>query len=456
MSVEDNHGTGGGRTRRFSGPTMSEVLVHVRREMGPDALILSSRGPHPSGGGVELTVAVGGDAEAALEHRQPLRSEPHRRGLWGARQTGDRAVVDEPIGRLLTAPLRQEKAARLRPIQRYETADEAGLRGKAISIIKGAPAHSARPPQAEQPVAAADVHCMARQLVELRQLMGQGRDWLAELIDDSGVSAAAAAALRDALHSLLGDAGAEQDRRQALHRAVRDLTGGRAIQQPSVMALVGPTGVGKTTTIAKLAAVARFGRGERVQLLCLDGFRVGAVGQLRDYAELLDTPLEVVSRPAELQQAIDRALHDDRADTVLIDTAGRNPGDAEQVPQLARAFSHHEVQVHLCLPVATRHQELSLVLHRFAQLKPDALLFTKLDEAIGLSGILNGVVEAQVGVSYVTHGQRVPEDLLAVDEDWLTRSVAQSLWSQWRGSTAQTVLGEVRTREVTAWSEAQR
>ncbi len=448
------------RTKTFDGGSMAEVLAKVKRELGADAVILGSRTRESGilGRSVEVTVDLGASVrmetteESLAELEAPAllkgRKAPHRTGLWAA-PGHQHAIVDDSVADALIGPLPKKSGRRKSGALRYETADEAGELSSAHLPSEPAQNNARTRRKTVSP-------SMAEQLKELRSLMmrmGGAVDWLGQLIVDADIAAAPAAALRDALHGRLQGNSSAQGRRAALHGAIRTLVGNRQVRDATIMALVGPTGVGKTTTIAKLAADARFSRHERVQLICFDAFRVGAVAQLQQYAELLDAPLTVVSEPSELQDAIDGAVRDDGADLVLVDTAGRNPGDAAQVPLLAEAFSEHAVQVHLCIPVATRRQELSLVLTRFEQLHPAALLFTKLDEAVGLGGILNGIVESQRGVSYVTHGQRVPEDFLRADDNWLARSIAQSVWNSWRGGDgfSQLINDEPEMGDV-AWS----
>jgi flagellar biosynthesis protein FlhF len=175
-----------------------------------------------------------------------------------------------------------------------------------------------------------------------------------------------------------------------------------------IVALVGPTGAGKTTTVAKLAANAALVRKQRVGLITTDTYRVGAVEQLRHYADLIGVPVESVSNGDEFAYAMNRFA---RYDLVLIDTAGRNPSDNKQISGLMEMFEQYDVEVHLAVPAATRSYELQEILARYEALNPAATIVTKYDEARVIGAVVNTVVMGKMPISFVTTGQRVPEDI---------------------------------------------
>lgn len=190
-------------------------------------------------------------------------------------------------------------------------------------------------------------------------------------------------------------------------------------QGPRKVALVGPTGVGKTTTIAKIASYYALERNWNVALVTLDTYRVGAVEQLRIYARLLGVPLEAVSDFAELSGALER-LGD--ADLVLIDTPGHGPGDAPALERLAAALGRQEaLEVMLVVAATLRREEIRRVMRCFRPLDFERLIFSKLDEAGRLGEVLNAWNESGLEVSYFTAGQRVPEDLEAASAETLCR-----------------------------------
>ncbi len=152
--------------------------------------------------------------------------------------------------------------------------------------------------------------------------------------------------------------------------------------QQQIVALVGPTGVGKTTTLAKLAAGFHFDQGIQVGMITLDTFRMGAVDQLQKYADLLGAACEVVASPDQMVPAIYRLRH---CPLILIDTAGRSPRDQSQLKVLKDFLQAAEpTQTHLVLSAASSPAHAQLAMEQFQQLEPTHLLLTKLDEALCL------------------------------------------------------------------------
>ncbi len=179
--------------------------------------------------------------------------------------------------------------------------------------------------------------------------------------------------------------------------------------RPLTIALVGPTGVGKTTTVAKLAATYKLRQNKRVGLLTTDTYRIAAVEQLRTYAEIIGLPLRVVNSPGEMADAC-AALAD--CDIVLIDTAGRSPSDAGRLDEL-RAFTNaarpHET--HLVLSGASSQAVMLQAAARFACVEPNRVILTKLDETVNLGVIVNVLRQVPLKLSYVTNGQEVPDHI---------------------------------------------
>jgi flagellar biosynthesis protein FlhF len=176
-----------------------------------------------------------------------------------------------------------------------------------------------------------------------------------------------------------------------------------------VVALVGPTGVGKTTTIAKLAANYRLREKRRVGLITVDTYRVAAVEQLRTYADIIDLPMEVVATPREMREAVARMSH---LDLVLMDTAGRSPRDEVRIQELKSMLCEAEPdEVHLVLSSTAGAKSLINTAERFADVGTTSLLITKLDEAHSLGHLVSVVRSVPLTVSYLTDGQNVPDDI---------------------------------------------
>ena len=190
--------------------------------------------------------------------------------------------------------------------------------------------------------------------------------------------------------------------------AARIAFGGR--HRNRIAVFVGPTGVGKTTTIAKLAARDALIDQKRVALLTTDYFRVGGVDQLARYAELIEVPLEIAHDGPSFARSIERLTS---AERIYIDTSGRSPRDASAIDALSmwiRALNQ-PVDVHLCLAAATRPRDARETLARHSRLGVTSILATKIDETSELGTVLSAQAESGVPLSWITNGQRVPEDI---------------------------------------------
>lgn len=189
---------------------------------------------------------------------------------------------------------------------------------------------------------------------------------------------------------------------------------------PAVGVFVGPTGVGKTTTLAKIAA-GFFQQGHRVALVTADTYRLAAVEQLRRFAEIMEVPVETVYEPRELAGALRRHR---TAEVILMDTAGRSQNHTAQMNELAELLEPvRGAEIYLVLaataaPATFRHQ-----LHRFSTLGPKKVILTKVDELPCGGSLLDSVAACPLPIAYVTNGQEIPEDYWPTDPTRLARLV---------------------------------
>ena len=359
--------------RSYTGRTVPEALEKVKNDLGENALIIETRTLREPG---LLGRRSGYEVVAASDHAQPTaRSATTSSGTW---------KPHEP------ASVAPNQAASLTPA--------AGPIGGAL----------------EDELAA-----IRRQLARLAtgQATPTGHlgEELASQLDGSEMPGEIVAELDEAL----GRAGARLE--PGRHREFLNLLMARnlpcagaidwdACQQ---VMLVGPTGVGKTTTLAKLAGELVLKRKRRVAMVTIDTYRVGAQDQLRAYADLLDVPLEVATTPAQFGAMLRRFS---TYDNVLIDTAGRSPGDAARINEL-KSFCRAAPGMAVMLAVAATsgRAEFAAVVERFSLLPIAHTVITKLDECAAPGRLYGCLRRHRLSINYLTTGQEVPDDIVTAD-----------------------------------------
>ena len=369
------------RIKRYVASEMRRAIRLVREELGPDAVILSNRQVE---GGVELTAAI--DLEDTLEG--PVTSTESR-------------VSPQP-----------ETPSTNRPQTPKSVKD-----GRPSGGVEGASSPADASPSVE--LVAVD-----QELKTLRGLLERQLSGLA-WGDFGRRHPLGAKVFRQLMglglsRALAQDIGAELSRtvdpRSAWRKAIAiltkriNVTGDDLLTQGGIVALLGPTGVGKTTTVAKLAA--RFALrhdASQVGLITTDSFRVGAHEQLRTFGRIMRIPVRVANDHNELRDALGR--FSDRG-LVLIDTAGMSQRDvrfSEQVALIGRGSS--KVKRFLVLSATSQMLSMDETLRALSGAPPHACVVTKIDEATSLGAILSTVVQHKIPVAYLSHGQRVPEDI---------------------------------------------
>ncbi|MGN0339634.1 MAG: flagellar biosynthesis protein FlhF [Lachnospira sp.] len=197
--------------------------------------------------------------------------------------------------------------------------------------------------------------------------------------------------------------------------------------KPKVIFFVGPTGVGKTTTIAKIASRFKLEQQARVAFITSDTYRIAAVEQLNTYASIIDSPVSVIYSADELEEAV-KEYKD--YDLIMVDTAGRSHKSSEQMDELGdmlartRALSEDfDVKVYLVLSITTKYKDLVNITERYKDIDDWSIIFTKLDETLSLGNILNIRMLTGASLSYTTSGQNVPNDIELINE----QSIAKQL-----------------------------
>jgi flagellar biosynthesis protein FlhF len=376
--------------KRYEVVDMAEAISQIKRDLGPDAIILSTRTIHKRGGIFRLVDKPLLEVIAAADPRESQRPDPPGSGVSRDAGLVDPALAPPPAFSLELPPMPSATAEI--EVLRQEVRL---MRAELQTFQEKAPAEPTPPP---------DTHHLPKSLMNLhQQLITRGiaselaDQLLAEVNRGRPVSVPREDVwLQDALKSAMI--------RQVSALEPRSAQG----SSPHCMAFVGPTGVGKTTTIAKLAAVSALTERRRVALITLDTYRIAAAEQLKVYGNIIGTPVIVASDREEFSQAL-RQTRD--FEVIFIDTAGRCHRNTEQMWELQALLSHPwPIEAHLVLSATTREEEAEEMIRQFSVIPLQSLLFTKLDESSSLGSLFNLAVRTAKPLSYLTTGQRVPED----------------------------------------------
>ncbi|BCS55809.1 flagellar biosynthesis protein FlhF [Geobacter sp. SVR] len=422
--------------KTFQAASMAEALRMVKAELGPDAMILSTKKEKTGGLFGFFSKQVYRVTAAIDPVRKPAPSAPVP-PAYREQQVRER-TAKEDLENSMLAPLarelrelrervealsRREEPARQEPetgLPQMAAAQEAGIslnnipRGDLEEIKKlllntlaksqeGGGARTIQWPNAEQ--SAAEGQTGAEILPEDSPL--------AQELSRNGISTDLIRKILDTLATLPVEGGSQTVRSrlgETFGRLIK-FAGTLKLRKnsPRIIALVGPTGVGKTTTTAKLAAMYALNRGNKVALITMDIFRVGAVEQLKTYSRIMGIPLEVASTPKELEKAVEKHA---ACDLIFVDTAGRSHKDKEKLDEMKNFLDNKiPIEVYLCLSATTKDRELEEILSRFSIFQISKVVFTKIDESESLGNMINLLMKDNLQIAYFTTGQRVPEDI---------------------------------------------
>lgn len=194
-------------------------------------------------------------------------------------------------------------------------------------------------------------------------------------------------------------------------------------EKPKIVFFIGPTGVGKTTTIAKLASKFKIEKKAKIAIITADTYRVAAVEQIRTYANILSVPIEVVYHADELKPLYDKYQE---YDLILVDTAGRshkNETQQEDLQKLLETVADYPHEIYLVVSATTKYKDLTRITRTYSDISDYRLLFTKIDETDALGNILNIRMLTQKPLSYTTFGQNVPEDISITDAQGIAKQL---------------------------------
>jgi flagellar biosynthesis protein FlhF len=362
--------------KRFEAKNMTAALRMIKGELGPDAIILSARSLRKGKGffgsmryaGVEVTAAIDKQPQGSVG-ANPARAQDFYFKLKNGYAAYADSVrpKDDPPADVDPDPRRQYMARRARKNM-------------------DAPGDSRTLSAWYQQILAQEIdRGIASQLIdEIKDLPASP-----ELLAQGDISEHLATILEEMGVGIDGDA----------------FSAGR----PRIFAVIGTTGVGKTTTIAKLASIQANRHKKGVALITLDNYGIAANEQLKTYARITGIPLEAAINPTELKRAVKTFKN---KDIIFIDTPGINPADQHQVLELKAYLANlPEVQIHLVVSATTKEKDLNAVAEKFKEIGAQRLLFTRIDESSTFGNIVNLLIRSNLPLSFLSRGRIVPHDI---------------------------------------------
>lgn len=422
--------------KKYKALTEKEAILLAKEDLGPDAIVMNVKKIKPGGimrlfkkSRVELTAAIDDDMEEQAATTAPAAAPSVK---------SDEQTID----------LRQER--------RGESAEEPFLFGKAFGENKDSyseeaqnaieekinsiaklleqqmqtqkPAEASIKEAANQAISSGEATVKAEEKkTEPEQSGNKVVDLVIKQLMDSEVSEAHAKEIIDEL--------TVKDDKQPIDNIlanvyqkivlklgeIQPLTAGE--KKPKVVFFVGNTGVGKTTTMAKLASLCTLDMKLKCAMFSIDTYRIAAIEQLKTYANILSAPMEVVYTPEEMAQSVEKFKN---YDLILVDTAGRSHKSEEQkedLKQIIDSVKEYETEVFLVVSATVKYADLLSIANTYGELFDYNLIFTKLDETNGLGSILNLKLDTGKPLSYVTWGQNVPDDIGVLDPQIIAKKL---------------------------------
>jgi flagellar biosynthesis protein FlhF len=437
--------------KKFEAPTLAEALKVVKRELGPEAIILSTRNNKGGWGlmnrsSVEVTATVSNEAlgrksraESGLssEQRDVLASKSSQKILQsydvlsGARiQRRMKEASELTGGASSMSPSAKARTSSIAAATQtahamHQTTQSPVRRGNSMTQRRYVDIEDDESPAEQVSQRSHDrahfSHTTHLQQHSVRAPTRSSIQVLPKLISElieSGIQDDLVRDISDELKAImLREHITREDllRLQLARVLMSRLRVARSLGErlrvpstPRIITFLGPTGVGKTTTIAKIAAELVINQKRPVTLATTDTFKIAAVEQLQTYANILKVPLEVCPSAESFSSLRDHLGPDD---VVLVDTAGFGPRDERKLIELSELLQSVRTERHLCVSSTTRDADLLQVVQRFRIFEPEYLVFTKLDETTSFGNIYNLAARTHIPLSYFTMGQRVPEDV---------------------------------------------
>lgn len=379
--------------KRYRAKSMNEAMTRIRYELGKEAIIISQRRVRKSGFFgffskkiLEVTAAVEkeknksneavhGSIEAIKRIMSNSEEESIKRNNLINEVANNSQIAVEKI---------EQKAKAPKVIYNYDLIEKSNK-----ELIK-------------------EVQEMRNMLTEMNNTSDNkklGKSKLQLKLENSDMNSKVVKLILEEIDNIKDDKPEEEKLKEVLKNMVK--VSSKSLE--NIIVLVGPTGVGKTTTIAKLAGRLALIEKKKVGLITIDTYRIGAVEQLKTYADIMNIPFKVALTIKDMKTAIESM---ENCDVILIDTTGRSSRNAMQISEL-RAFVEklNTDNIHLVISCTTKNKDIDVIVNGYKPLNYNSVIITKLDETSTYGSILNILQNTQKPISFVTTGQNVPEDL---------------------------------------------
>jgi flagellar biosynthesis protein FlhF len=417
------------RIKKFFGTTAKEAANKMKAEFGEEAIVLNTRrlakgGMLGIGGGEYFEVTAAFDEAPMMAPQSPVTSKPVSADARQEVLNGLRNLTTQFEEKRRNVPNPPEaQSRRVIPEASKTTVNIAGeLLKQELNEVKTALGELAQ-------------HIKHSKMPVLPETL---KNAYVSLVENEVEEDIALEIVETCNHKL---SGVELDNQSVVDAFVFDWISQRIIESPVrrldrkgyVIAVVGPTGVGKTTTVAKLASISKLVRGEKVALITADTYRIGAIDQLKAFADIASIPMSVVYTPDEMIVALRKFSG---FDTIYIDTVGRSQRSSDKIIELGRFIDAADPnELHLVLSANFSLTVARDVYKKFKSLKPNRLLVTKIDEAVSYGSILSLARDSRLAFSFVTNGQNVPDDIEPVSGKKFSKMIYQNLRMALSGET---------------------
>ncbi|MGG1661401.1 flagellar biosynthesis protein FlhF [Brevibacillus sp. NRS-1366] len=442
------------RVKRYIVDTMPEAMEKIRGDLGMDAVILNSK-PIKSGGffgmfskqQIEVIAAVdekssqGEDRSLVAADRQKDVSTRQQTGTYTAQQAYRKIAAPRPAAEKSMLALKEKEPiphaaspsyVNQAPIEETAAASEQSNSPMRIATVVSNEGEEQHPGRSD--VLASEVRDMRKMFQKLlvndlsEQLPKAIQAVRKRLLDQEVTEELTAEILRKLMDKTNGGIEWKEEEaflacRQIISAMVKPHleASGKLDRNVQYAFFFGPTGVGKTTTIAKLAANSMLKEKRKIGFITADTYRMAAVEQLKTYANILNVPMEVVFSPKEMMLAMER-LSD--CDLIFVDTAGRNFRNDEYVQGIRELVGHGTSSVnYLVLSLSSKYNDMKAIIENFSEVPVKQVIFTKADETNSFGAMLNVCQLTNLDLSYITTGQNVPDDIVVATSELVTAMI---------------------------------